>query len=345
MKTPLGIALGLFMAAGAVSAEAAEPYYAGKTVTIIVGYATGGGYSAYARAVAKYLGRHIPGNPTVIVRYMPGGGSIIAANYIYNVSPPDGLTIGAVNMFNMYSNTMAKTEGVRFDLANMDFVGNLRSGNAILMMRSDSYPTLDAIRKAKEPIHLGHAVKGDGHHMFGVAMEIGLGANLRHIFGYGGGGEIDLALERKELDGRAANLNSYLISKPDWIKGGFVKILSQEGVPGQDGKMIRDSRIPDVPTIQELFPDNKTVRQLMNFVSVSDLLSGIYIAPPKTPDDLLAILRTAFLATLNDPDFLAEAERYSLEITPMGPQEVEAIVKRALNISPEVVKMVADLTR
>src|SRR4051812_3114489 len=128
-------AFGLLVAASAFSAKAAEPYYAGKTITIIVGYGAGGGYSSYAHILSRYLVRHIPGNPTVIVRQMPGGGSLIAANYIYNVSKPDGLTMGMVNMFNMYGNYMAKTEAVRYDLPHINFIGNLRSGNPIFMMR------------------------------------------------------------------------------------------------------------------------------------------------------------------------------------------------------------------
>jgi tripartite-type tricarboxylate transporter receptor subunit TctC len=347
MKSIVAIAAGLLVA-GAALAQTPPPYYAGKTLTIISGYAAGGGYTAYARVIGKYLGRHIPGAPSVIVREMPGGASIVAVNYIYNVAKPDGLTLGAVNMFNMYSNYMAKTEAVRYELRDMEFIGNARSGNAIFLMRSDRYPTLDAIRAAMKagtaPIHLGHAGRGDGHHILGVAMEKGLGVNFHHVFGYRGGGGIDLALERGELDGRAANLNSYLISKPDWINNGFVSILAQEGML-KDGQMTRDTRIANVPTIHELFPNNKTVEQLMDYVSVSDILSGIYIAPPRTPPELLAILRTGFLETLSDPDLLAEAQRYSLDITPMSAGEVLRIVEHALNVSPDVVKLATDLTR
>jgi tripartite-type tricarboxylate transporter receptor subunit TctC len=338
-----GCALGVALAAGISGADAANSYYAGKTLTIITGYGAGGGYSAYSQVIAKYLGRHIPGNPAVIAQNMPGGGSIIAVNYIYNVSKPDGLTIGSVNMFNMYSDYMLKSEGVHYDLSRMKFVGNIRSGNAVFLMRSGTYPTLDAIRKATKPIHLGSATKGDGHYLFEWAMDKGLGVRFQHVVGYGdGGGEIDLALERGELDGRVANLNSYLISKPDWIKNGFVKLLAQEGIE-KNGTVARDSRIADVPTMNELFPNNRTVEQLTEFGSVGDLLAGIYIAPPATPPDLLAILRTAFLETLDDPDFRADAAKFNLEITPMGSKQVEDIVDRALGMSPRVLDVVRSI--
>jgi tripartite-type tricarboxylate transporter receptor subunit TctC len=334
MKTVVIFMLG-FVLAGILPAHAAQPFYDGKTLTIIVGYPPGGGYAAYAQVLSKYLGKHIPGNPTVIVQHMPGGGSIVAANHLYNRAKPDGLTIGMVNMFNMYSSQIGKSEGVFFDVSKWSYIGNLRSGMPILLMRSDSFPTLDAIKTASRPVRVGHARKGDGHHLFALAVEEGLGVKFNHIFGYGGGGEIDLGLERGELDGRAANLNSYLISKPEWIKTGFVNVLVQGGVAAKDGKIVRDPRIPKVPTIRERFPQDR-VDQLMDFNSVGEVLAGVYVAPPKTPDDRLKVLREGFLKALNDPVFLAQTEKLNLEITAMSHKEVEEIVRRALKVSPEI---------
>ena len=336
MKTIMAFMLGFALFFGFSPAHAAQPFYAGKTLTIVVGYPPGGGYSAYAQVVSKHLGKHIPGNPTVIVQHMPGGGSVVAANHLFNRAKPDGLTMGMVNMFNMYSSQVGKSEGTFFDVAKWNYIGNLRSGLPILLMRSDSFASFDAIKTAKRPVRLGHARKGDGHHLFALAVEEGLGVKFNHIFGYGGGGEIDLGLERGELDGRAANLNSYLVSKPEWIKSGFVKVLVQGGLAGKEGKSVRDPRIPQIPTIHELFPKDR-VEQLMDFNSVGESLAGVYVAPPKTPDDRLNLLRDGFLKTLNDAAFLAEAEKLNLEITPMGAREVEEIVKRALKVSPEII--------
>src|ERR1700749_933019 len=122
-----GFALGVVLAAGISSADAADSFYAGKTVTIITGYGAGGGYSAYSQIIAKYLGRHMPGNPAVIAQNMPGGGSVIAVNFVYNAAKADGLTIASVNMFNMYSDYMMKRSDVHYDLAKMPFVGNVRT--------------------------------------------------------------------------------------------------------------------------------------------------------------------------------------------------------------------------
>lgn len=290
-------------------AKAAESYYAGKTLSIVVGYPPAGGYASYATIIARHLGQHIPGNPSVIVKHMPGAASIVAANHLFNVAKPDGLTIGSLNMGNLYATALARGDNVQYDLARMDYIGNARSGNSVLLGRSDSYPTLDSIRTARKPVVLGISQRGDGHHLFGLNMQEGLGVPFSFIAGYGGGGEIDLALERKEIDVRVANLNSYLISKPDWIKSGFVRPLVQSGTPDANGKIQRDPRIKDVPTVPELFPGNKKILQIEDFSSVGDLLGLVYVAPPGTPKDLLMTLQDGFMATLTDPIFLEEIGR------------------------------------
>jgi tripartite-type tricarboxylate transporter receptor subunit TctC len=330
---------GLLTVLGFGRAEAAD-YYAGKTITVIVGYPPAGGYSSYATPIAKYLGKHIPGNPTVIVQHMPGAASIVAANHIFNVAKPDGLTLGSINMFNLYATAMAKGSDVRYDLKTMDYIGNARSGNSVLMARGDIYTSLDQMKAAKDPIVLGISQKGDGHHLFGLSMEEAIKHPFKFIAGYGGGGEIDLALERKEIEVRVGNLNSYLISKPDWIKSGFVRLLAQSGAPDKSGKIVRDPRIADVPTVHELAPGNKLIEQIESFASIGDLLALVYVAPPKTSPEHLKILREGFMATLADPDFLQEAKGFNLEITPMDAAQVEQVVRRALDISPEVLDMI-----
>lgn len=334
-------AMGFGLGNGLDSAPAkAADYYAGKTLTIIVGYPPAGGYASYATIIARHLGQHIPGNPSVIIKHMPGAASIVAANHLFNVAKPDGLTIGSVNMGNLYSTALARGDNVQYDLAKLDYIGNARSGNSVLLGRSDSYPTLDSIRATKKPVVLGISQRGDGHHLFGVNMQEGLGVPFSFIAGYGGGGEIDLALERKEIDVRVANLNSYLISRADWIKSGFVRPLVQSGTPDSTGKIQRDPRIKDVPTVLELFPGNQRIQQIEDFGSVGDLLGLVYVATPGTPKDLLKILQDGFMATLSDPAFVAEAKGFSLEITPMSAQEVEAVVKRALQVSPETLALI-----
>jgi tripartite-type tricarboxylate transporter receptor subunit TctC len=331
------------LAACLATPAAADNYYAGKTLTIVVGYAPAGGYASYATLIAKHIGRYIPGNPAVIVKHVPGAGSVVAANQVYNLGKADGLTLASINMFNLYSTAMTGGSSVKYDLTKFQYIGNARSGNSVLLGRNDSYPTLDALRAAKKPIILGVGAKGDGHHLFGYNMQSGFGIPFSFIAGYGGGGEIDLALERKEIDVRVANLNSYLVSKPTWMESGFVRPLVQSGVPDGKGGVKRDPRMPKVPTVIELFPDNRSIKELESFASLGDLLALVYVAPPDTPPELVKVQREAFMGTLSDATFLKEAEGFNLEITPMSGPEVEATVRNALGISAEVINLIKTL--
>lgn len=326
----------LLSASPGVAADA--PFYQGKTLTLIVGYPPGGGYGGYAVLISRHLAKHIPGNPTIVVQYMPGGGSMVAANHLFNRATPDGLTIGTVAMGQMFASQIAKSEGVRFDLAQWKFIGNAAVNTEILITRSDSpYATLEALKKAKQPARIGYLAKGDNHHMFGVVIEEALGIRFNSIFGYRGGGEADLGLERGELDGRTVNLNTYLIQHPDWIQRGFVKILVQGGVPDENGKTIRDPTIPNIPLILELSSSPK-VKKLHDFTALGTTIGRLYVAPPKTPDDKVEILRKAFLAALKDPELKAEAEKLKIDITPMGAKQVEAVLKDALAADQETVE-------
>ncbi len=336
------VSIGLFSQAPA----AEKSFYEGKTVTILVGYRPGGGAGTYAVLISKHLGKHIPGNPNVIVQYMPSAAGIVASNHLYNRANPDGLTIGAVMMSHMYPAQITKSEGVQFDISKWQYLGNASTSNDLFVTRSDSgYGSLESLKQAKQPPRMGYEDAGSGQHLFALAVESGLGAKFNHIFGYKGGGDIDLALERKELDGRVANLNTYLVQKPNWIKeGGFVKVLVQEGAVATGGKIIRDTRLPQVPTAVELFPTRK-VKQLLDFGSIGNILAKIYVAPPKTPEDRVNILRQAFLNTLKDPALIAEAQKLKIDVTAMGAKEVESLVKDALVVDPEALEFLKTLRK
>lgn len=347
-KSCLAALIGLAAVAGLGTAKAqsnysTEPYFANKVLTIIVGYPPAGGYASYATIIAKHLRNHLQGAPSIIIKHMPGAGSLVAGNQLYNLSKPDGLTIASINLFNLYTAAMTGADTAKFDLAKFEYIGNGRSGNSVLLGRADSYPSLDSLRKATKPVVLGVAARGDGHHVFGHNMESGFGIPFKFISGYGGGGQIDLAFERKEIDVRVANLNSYLISKPEWLRDGFARPLVQSGVSDGKGGVKRDARIPEVPTVPELFPSNQSILELESFSSLGDLLNLVYLAPPGTPRDILDQLRTGFMATLGDPAFLADAEKFNLDITPMDGGEVEAIVKRSLSISPKTLEIINQL--
>src|SRR5687768_2140562 len=202
------IKLTALLLAALLPAAAHAQYYAGKTVTIIVGYKAGGGYDATARLLARHLPKHLPGKPTVIVQNMPGANSIIAANHIYNVAKPDGLTIGTFNR-NLPIAQLTKVAGVKFDITKFQWVGSGANESTILAIRPDlPYKTFDDLRKAKQQVVIGYTVPGANTHDCPLLLKELVGLNFKIVSGYSSSADIMLAVERKEVDGRAGSFTS-----------------------------------------------------------------------------------------------------------------------------------------
>src|SRR3954462_14443269 len=200
--------LSALAAALPLAAAAQAPSFAGKTVTIIVGYKAGGGYDAMARLLARYLPKHIPGKPTVIVQNMPGANSIIAANHIYNVAKPDGLTIGTFNR-NLPIAQLTGVQGVKYDIAKFQWIGSAANETNILPIRNElPYKNFDELRKAKERLVIGSTGPGANTHDFPLLLKDLLGMNIKIVSGYSSSADIMLAVERKEVDGRAGSYTS-----------------------------------------------------------------------------------------------------------------------------------------
>src|SRR5919205_2152634 len=189
-------------------AAAAQPNFSGKTITILVGYKPGGGYDATARLLARHLPNHLPGKPTVIVQNMPGGNSIIGANHMYNVAKPDGLTIGTFNR-NLPIAQLTKVQGVKYDITKFQWIGSAANETTILAIRTDlPYKNFDELRKAKQPIVIGSTGPGANTHDFPLLLKELLGVNIKLVSGYSSSADIMLAVERKEVDGRAGSYTS-----------------------------------------------------------------------------------------------------------------------------------------
>ena len=232
---------------------AQSSFYQGKTVTVVAAASAGSLYDLYARLVAQFIGKHIPGNPNFIVQNMPGAGSIIGANYIYNVVKPDGLSIGAVQP-SIYFNQIQKQAEVKYDWAKFTWIGSTDKSDYLLYMRADlPYKSLADVRRAKEPPKCGSTGAGTSGSYMPKLLEETLGTKFTVVAGYQGGGEIDLAVERGELHCRALTIQAYHSREPyhTWRKTGFARILMQTG-------KTRDPRLPDVPTIYELMNEHKT---------------------------------------------------------------------------------------
>src|SRR4051812_46148094 len=196
------------LAAMPLVAAAQSSPYAGKTVTIIVGYKAGGGYDATARMLARHLPKHIPGKPTIIVQNMPGANSLIAANHVYSVAKPDGLTMGTFNR-NLPIAQLTKVDGAKFDMRKFVWIGSAASEATILAIRSDlPYKTVEDLKKADKPIVIGATGPGANTYDFPLMLKEFLGLNLKIVTGYSSSADIMLAIERKEVDGRAGSLTS-----------------------------------------------------------------------------------------------------------------------------------------
>jgi tripartite-type tricarboxylate transporter receptor subunit TctC len=335
MKRHLFVLIWLFFTP---PAWAQAPFYEGKTITVIAGVSAGSAYDLYARLMAQFMGKHIAGNPSFVVQNMTGAGSIIGANYVYNVSKPDGLTIGAIQP-SIYFNQLMKQKEVRYDWAKFGWIGSSDKSDYLLYMRADlPYKTLADVRKAKEPPKCGSTGAGTSGSYMPKLLEETLGTKFAIVAGYQGGGEIDLAVERGELHCRAFTVQAYHSREPyfTWRKNGFARILMQTG-------QTRDARLADVPTLGELMDQFKTPdreRRLVPLVMAATDFGRPIVAPPGTPAERLKILREAFLKTMKDPELLAEAKRKNFDITPSTGEELESLAKLVMNQPQEIVARV-----
>jgi tripartite-type tricarboxylate transporter receptor subunit TctC len=318
------------------TARAQALYFQGKTITIIVGYQAGDGYDIWARLLAAHIGKHIPGNPGVVVQNMPGAGSMIAANYIYGVAKPDGLTLGSIGP-SLYIDQLVGKKEVQFDWAKLGWVGSAENTPWLLYMKTDTpYKTIEDVRRASQPPKCSATGTGTSGHFIPKLLEEALGAKFDLVMGYKGGAEQDLAFERGEVVCRSLSIPTFFAREPftTWRKKNMVRILMQTGRK-------RDPRMPDVPTIHELMNEYKTpavTRSLVMVILAGGDLGRPFITPPGLAADRLKTLRDAFQKTMTDPAFLADAKTRKLEADPDFGEELETIAKEAVNQPREVVE-------
>ena len=323
------------------SARAQSPFYAGKTITVVAGVSAGSAYDLYARLMAQYMGKHIPGNPTFVVQNMTGAGSIIGANYLYNISKPDGLTIGAIQP-SIFFNQLMNQKEVKFDWGKFTWIGSSDKSDHLLYMRADlPYKSLADVRRAPEPPKCGSTGAGTSGSYIPKMLEEILGTKFTIVAGYQGGGEIDLAVERGELQCRALTIQAYHSREPyhTWRRTNFARIVMQTG-------RTRDPRIADAPTLHELMNEHKTPesgRRLVPLVMAGSDFGRPIIAPPGVPPDKIKILREAFSKTMADPELLADAKRKNFDIAPTPGEELEALAKEVVAQPPEIVERLRNL--
>ena len=316
----------LALTAGRAQADAVADFYKGKQVTMVIGYGPGGGYDIYGRIMAKYIGRHLPGNPTVIVQNMPGAGSLRAANYIYEVAPKDGTQIATFGRDIPLIGVLEHNTNVRFDPRKFTWLGSSSSyGNDayFLWVRKDSrFKTIeDVLKPGEQKLVIGGTAEGGTSNDIALLLRDTLGLNLRLINGYADSGGLNLAVDRAEVDGRFVGISALSSTKPDWLsRDGIVKPLLQFA------RTTRHPDYPDVPTARELAPNDRA-RALIEIAEMPYILSKPFVAPPGVPADRAKALQQAFLAANADPEYIEEAKKLGIDISPID----EAVVHKILD--------------
>ena len=338
-RNTLTVLLGLVVILFQFSLVLAQtPFYQNKTIQVVIGSAPGGLYDRWGRLFAQHMGKYIPGNPNLVAQNMPGGGSMIATNYLYGLAKPDGLTIGMFQTF-MYLQQLVGVPEVKYDVRKFNWLGSQEKGQMMLYIRTDSpYKSMDDILKAKEPPKCGGSGASDQTALLTRLLEETIGARFIRVLGYPGGSEVDLAMERSEVVCRATRITVHFSREPfvTWDKKGFDRHLVQAGKK-------RDPRLTDVPTIYELMDRYKTSeagRRLAQVILSGDELGRPMIAPPGVSADRVKILREAYNRALKDPELMAEVTKSRLDMEPSTGEEIEAIVKEIMDQPPEVIALV-----
>jgi tripartite-type tricarboxylate transporter receptor subunit TctC len=326
----------LVAAPNAFAADDATNFYKGRTVTIDIGYSTGGGYDLYARVLARHLGDHIPGKPSVVPQNMPGAGSLKVVNYLANVAPKDG-TVIATFARGMAMQPLFDKTGIEFDAQKLNWIGSITNEVSVCAFRSDT-----GIKTWQDMLTKSYTVGGTGsgsdtdvfpdvlRHMFHMKIKL--------VTGYPGGSDVILAMERGEVDGRCGwSWSSVKSTKYDLYKKKEIVIPVQLALK-------KHPDLPDVPLVTEETKDPKELAAL-KLIFGRQSVARPYATAPGVPADRVAALRKAFDDTMKDPAFLAEAEKTKLEVEPVSGQEVQDLVAELYQSSPEVVKIAAEAVK
>ena len=321
-------------------AQDAKHFYSGKTIQFLVSSGPGATTDISARLVARYLGKHIAGNPGIIVQNMPGGGGLVGANYLYNVAKPDGLTILAVSRAN-YLDQMVGRPQVKADFRKFGWIGSFNKSPMMMACRSDTpYKSIAAIRSAKVPPRFGQSGTGSISYVFGRLVEKILDLKIKNVTGFQSGRETDLGLERGEVDCRATS-DITVIRAPwnRWVKENFVTFVLQQGPEKSD-------LLPPVPTVAEMAPpESKPLVNLMDIMLAYTEFDRPYAAPPGVPKERLQLLRDGFERMLKDSEFTAEAKKL-LDWdgkTYLSGEQLQQKIDATVTQPPEVIKRIKEI--
>jgi tripartite-type tricarboxylate transporter receptor subunit TctC len=337
MRTRIAIlaasAIALALLAGAIRNASAADFYKGKTIRFIVGYAPGGGYDTYTRAIARHIGRFIPGKPATVVENMDGAGSLLAANYMFNKAEPDGLTVGNFNS-GMVTQQALGSRGVRFDGRKFGWIGSPVKGfPACMVMGFTGLRTLEDVIKASPRLKFAGTRSGaSGVDLPNIMNEL-MGTKIQVISGYKGTSETRLAMRKREADGICSGWESMRVTARAMLdaKG------EDELIPFIIHGKIEDPEVKDLPQFTQVLKGEENIKAFKTWANQYDFQRPL-VVPPKTPKERFEILRSALQKTLTDAEFLAEASKSKMLIDNVTGTEVEQVVDEILSISPGIKK-------
>jgi len=313
-------------AAPPAQAQPGEPFFARKTITISIGYTAGGSYDLYGRLIARHLGKHIPGQPTVVAQNMPGAGSLKAANYLYEVAPRDGTTLGVIVESAALEQALANP-AAQYDAARFTYVGRVATSNNIFMQWHTS--KVQSIEDSKR-VESSLAGTGPGSIAETVPRLLNAlaGTRFKLVSGYPASNEAMLAMERGEVDGASSSWAAVSVGKKEWLRDKKIRIILQTAPE-------RVKELPDAPALPEI---GTTVedKQVYSLYASGSAIGRSLIGPPDIPPDRVKALRDAFNAMVADADFIADVRKLEVELDPLPGERVQELVVRTLNVPPAV---------
>jgi tripartite-type tricarboxylate transporter receptor subunit TctC len=319
--------------------KAVADFYRGKTVRIIVGHGVGGGFDVWSRAIARHLGKYVPGNPTVIVENMPEAGGMVAANNLYNVAPKDGTVLANV-IGGIARSQLLGDQGVQYDASKLRFIGAVTGENSVLMVtRASGVSSFeDMLDKSRKPVALGDSGAATTNHNAAVLTKEVLGANIKVVTGYEGTPKVELAIEQGELDGQFNDWASNRTRTPQKFESGEWLLIGQ-----LTDRPLTDLPRSNVPMLLNYAKDDEQ-RQLLRFgIIVPNQFTRPFFLPPGVPPDRAAALEEGFAKTIADKDFLTDAEKAKLVVSWTGGVEVQKLITEYLAMSPDLKTKLLDV--
>ncbi len=335
MRVVLTLLLAMIAATNARSQSIVD-FYKGKNIDLYIGYSVGGAYDLYARLLSRHMSKHIPGNPTIIPKNMEGAGSLRLANWLYNVAPKDGTAFGIFGRGTGFDPLLGNN-AAKFDATKFNWIGSANNEVSICVAWSTSGVTRFEDLLQRELIVGGTSTSADTDQFPRIVNGV-LGTKMKVVTGYPGGNEVGLAMERGEVQGRCGwSWSSVKTTHKKWLEEKKFTVLVQLGLD-------KHPDLPDVPLIVDLAKTDEQ-RQILKLVFARQVMGRPFIAPPGLPQDRVDALRKAFMATMQDPEYLADAVKTQMEINPVPGEKVQALIKEEYATPPAIARKAASFLR